>query len=61
MHPLDPFDVFSVRLEDMSGMEKTYFIDSIYKDWDRANKISEKRMEVIYRVLLTELIKDHGH
>jgi len=61
MHPLDPFDVFNVRLEDMSGMEKTYFIDSVYKDWDRASKISEERMEVIYRVLLTELIKEHGH
>jgi len=61
MHFFDPWDEFGQRVEYMDGLEKTHFIDSIYRDWDRYKKFSDNKLEVIYRVFLTELIKDHGH
>jgi hypothetical protein len=57
----DLFDDLTENVESMDGLKRTYFIDSIYKDFERSKRISDDTMEGFYRVFLTTLIKDYGH
>lgn len=57
----DLFDDLTENVQTMDGLKRTYFIDSIYKDFERSKRISDTTMEGFYRVFLTTLIKDYGH
>jgi len=61
MQMTDLFDDLNENVHTMDGLKRTYFIDSIYKDFERSKRISDTTMEGFYRVFLTTLIKDYGH
>ena len=46
---------------DMSGLEKTAFMNDIFLDYQACKDLRQKKMEIFYLELLTELIKDYGH
>jgi len=46
---------------DMSGLEKTAFMNDIFLDYQASKDLRQKKMEIFYLELLSELIKDYGH
>jgi hypothetical protein len=49
------------EVEDMNGLDKTFFINDIYTDYKMCKDLRQEKMEAFYFELLTKLIKDYGH
>ena len=48
-------------VRDMSGLERTEFINDIFLDYQASKDLRQKKMETFYLELLKQLIKDYGH
>ena len=48
-------------VRDMSGLERTDFINDIFLDYQASKDLRQKKMETFYLELLKQLIKDYGH
>ena len=48
-------------VRDMSGLERTEFMNDIFLDYQASKDLRQKKMESIYLELLKQLIKDYGH
>jgi hypothetical protein len=48
-------------VRDMSGLERTEFINDIFLDYQASKDLRQKKMESFYLELLKQLIKDYGH
>ena len=46
---------------DMSGLEKTAFMNDLFLDYQASKDLRQKKLEVFYLELLKQLIKDYGH
>ena len=49
------------EVEEMSGLERTYFINDIFVDYKMCKDLRQTKMEAFYLELLTKLIKDYGN
>jgi len=49
------------EVEDMSGLDRTYFINDIYNDYKMCKDLRQEKMEAFYLELLIKLIKDYGN
>ncbi len=48
-------------VRDMSGLERTEFMNDIFLDYRASKDLRQKKMETFYLELLKQLIKDYGH
>jgi len=48
-------------VRDMSGLERTEFMNDIFLDYQASKDLRQKKMETFYLELLKQLIKDYGH
>ena len=48
-------------VKDMSGLERTAFMNDIFLDYQASKDLRQKKMETFYLELLKQLIKDYGH
>ena len=48
-------------VKDMSGLERTVFMDDLFLDYQASKDLRQKKMETFYLELLKQLIKDYGH
>ena len=46
---------------DMSGLEKTAFMNDLFLDYQASKDLRQRKLEIFYLELLSELIKDYGH
>lgn len=46
---------------DMSGLERTAFMNDLYLDYQASKDLRQRKLEIFYLELLSELIKDYGH
>lgn len=46
---------------DMSGLERTAFMNDLFLDYQASRDLRQRKLEVFYLELLSELIKDYGH
>ena len=48
-------------INDMSGLERTEFMNDLFLDYQASKDLRQKKLEVFYLELLKQLIKDYGH
>jgi len=48
-------------VKDMSGLERTEFMNEIWLDYMASKDLRQKKMESFYLELLKQLIKDYGN
>ena len=48
-------------INNMSGLERTVFMNDLYLDYQASKDLRQKKLEVFYLELLKQLIKDYGH
>ena len=48
-------------VKDMSGLERTVFMNDLYLDYQASKDLRQKKLETFYLELLKQLIKDYGH
>ena len=48
-------------VRDMSGLERTEFMNDIFLDYQASRDLRQKKMETFYLELLKQLIKDYGN
>jgi|TARA_R100001594_G_scaffold146911_1_gene199055 hypothetical protein len=49
------------EVEEMDGLDRTYFINDIYNDYKMCKDLRQTKMEAFYLELLTKLVKDYGN
>mgnify|MGYP003116263027 FL=1 len=55
------FDHSLNDVAEMSGIDRTHFMNDIFLDWQASKSLRQSRMENFYLELLKQLIKDYGH
>ena len=55
------FDHSLSEVHDMSGLDRTYFMNDILLDYLTARDLKQIKMEKFYFELLKQLIKDYGN
>ena len=55
------FDHSLSDVNEMSGIDRTHFMNDIYLDWQASKSLRQKKMETFYLELLKQLIKDYGN
>ncbi len=55
------FDHSLSEVHDMSGLDRTYFMNDILLDYLTARDLRQTKMESFYLELLKQLIKDYGN
>ena len=55
------FDHSLNDVAEMSGIDRTHFMNDIFLDWQASKSPRQSRMENFYLELLKQLIKDYGH
>ena len=48
-------------INNMSGLERTVFINDLYLDYQASKDLRQKKLETFYLELLKQLIEDYGH
>ena len=55
------FDHSLSEVGEMSGIERTHFMNDIFLDYQTSKTLRQKKMEDFYFELLKQLIKDYGN
>ncbi len=55
------FDHSLGEVAEMSGIERTYFMNDILIDYLTSKDLQQRKMEKFYLELLKQLIKDYGN
>jgi hypothetical protein len=55
------FDHSLAEVGEMSGIERTHFMNDIFLDYQTSKTLRQKKMEDFYFELLKQLIKDYGN
>jgi hypothetical protein len=55
------FDHSLQDVVDMSGLERTHFMNEVYLDYQASKSLQQSKMEKFYLELLKQLIKDYGN
>lgn len=55
------FDHSLSEVDEMSGIERTHFMNDILIDYLTSKDLRQKKMETFYLELLKQLIKDYGN
>ncbi len=55
------FDHSLSDVAEMSGIERTHFMNDIFLDYQASKSLRQSKMENFYLELLKQLIKDYGN
>jgi hypothetical protein len=55
------FDYSLNDVAEMSGLERTLFMNDVLEDYQAAKSLRQSKMEKFYLELLKQLIKDYGN
>ena len=55
------FDHSLNDVDEMSGLERTHFMNDVFLDYEASKGLRQSRMETFYLELLKQLIKDYGN
>ena len=54
------FDHSLNDVAEMSGIDRTHFMNDVFLDWQASKSLRQNKMENFYLELLKQLIKDYG-
>ena len=55
------FDHSLNDVAEMSGIDRTHFMNDVFLDWQASKSLRQNKMENFYLELLKQLIKDYGN